>query len=265
MRKIEKSIGLIQLAAQTAVAPAVMLSFGKDSMVLASLIREALPGIGFPMPVIYHRDPWFPAKHDFADRIVRSWSMIVHDFLPWQTGVKTNEKAIELVARYNFGRREIDVPRNVCAPEEYPRRDFICGLNDWVKRPRAMLLNYPWDAIFIGHKSSDVDPFEGPVPLKYDMIKEGGVLVVFPLRDWTDGDVWDYIETNHVPVQATRYRDRAELSDRWYNNDYVHACTACIDPRSTAKEVFCPKLKRNVPNHRDVLQLKGVPAYMRKE
>jgi 3'-phosphoadenosine 5'-phosphosulfate sulfotransferase (PAPS reductase)/FAD synthetase len=268
MTKIEKSIGLIQLLAGKAAAPAVMLSFGKDSMVLAALIREALPGglngqhfprpRGFPLPVIYHRDPWFPAKHEFAERVVRAWAMEVHDYPPAIVGVKTKQDAIELVARYNFGTQGIDIPKNVCAPQEYPRRDYICGLHDWMMRPKGAVLPYPWDAMFIGHKSSDVDPFEGPVPLKYDIIDAAGVLVAYPLRHWTDADVWDYIEANHIPVQETRYQGRREVKDRWYNNDYVHACTGCIDPRNKEKEVYCPKLKCNVPNHgHEVLELKG--------
>ena len=61
----------------------------------------------------------------------------------------------------------LDIPKNVCPPEEYPRRDFICGLNDWVLRPKAVTVT-PWDVVFHGHKSSDVDPFEGSVPLRSD-------------------------------------------------------------------------------------------------
>jgi 3''-phosphoadenosine 5''-phosphosulfate sulfotransferase (PAPS reductase)/FAD synthetase and related enzymes len=275
MTKIEKSIGLIQLLAEKTRAPAVMLSFGKDSMVLADLIRQALPSglngihfprlLGFPLPVIYHRDPWFPVKNEFADRTARAWTMEVHDFPPAITGVKTNDKRLELVSRYHFGNEGIDIPKNVCGPDEYARRDYMCGLNDYLMRPKTALMAYPWDGMFIGHKSSDVDEFEGRVPLKYDLIKAGGILVAFPLRDWSDEDVWDHIEANHIPVQETRYSDRREVPDKWYNNDYLHACTACVDPRNKADEVFCPKLKRNVPNHgHEVLTIAQVPPYIEK-
>jgi hypothetical protein len=277
MSKIQDSIDLIRAKAEKAAKPAALLSFGKDSMAMATLIRVALHGglkgprhfpltHAFPVPVIYYRDPWFPQKHEFAEHVIESWSMEVHDYPPFLAGVKVNNERLELVARYNFGAREIDMPKNVVAPEIYPRRDYICGLSDWLLRPKCVRTTFEWNCVFIGHKSADVDPFEGPVPLKVDSLNIGGVEVVFPLRHWSDEDVWTYIEQMSIPVQRSRYHDRREIEDLWYNNDYVHACTACIDPRETAQEVFCPKLKRNVPNRgAEVLKLQGVPEYIGKE
>lgn len=253
--------------------PAALLSFGKDSMVLAHLIRSAVhrddlnfPSVhDFPIPVIYHRDPWFPHKNMFAEQIARSWSMEVHDFAPLAAGVKVNNNTLELVARYNFGTTAMDIPKNVCSPEEYPRRDYICGLNDWLMRPKTAMMQYPFDCIFHGHKSCDVDQFEGPVPLKVGNVQIGGVSVVFPLKDWSDKDVWDYIDQEHIPVQTARYRRRSEVADKWPNNDYIHACTRCIDPRNDESMVMCPKLNRPTRNRgKEVLQLKFEPDYVER-
>jgi len=101
------------------------------------------------------------------------------------------------------------------------------------------------------------------MPLKYDKFTAANVTIGFPLRHWTDEDIWEYIETNHVPFQGTRYKDRKEVPDTWYNPDWTHACTACIDPREEHEEVFCPKLKRNVPNQgKSVVQLRKIPEYV---
>jgi 3'-phosphoadenosine 5'-phosphosulfate sulfotransferase (PAPS reductase)/FAD synthetase len=272
MNKVEESKRLIREMMATAKQPAVMLSFGKDSMVLADLINLVGRNVhgfptahAFPLPVIYHRDPWFAHKHIFADYVIRSWGMEVHDFPPIVAGVKVNADKLELVVRYNFGDGAIEIPKDVSAPGEHPRRDYICGLNDWITRPKTALAHYPWDAVFMGHKSSDVDSFEGPVPLKDDSALIGGVRLVFPMRHWTDDDLWNYIEANHVPFDETRYRHRAERGDKWYNNDYVHACTACIDPREKAETVFCPKLQRQVKNRgSEVLQLRAEPTYIQR-
>lgn len=243
-----------------------MLSFGKDSMVLAHLIRESVGHIGrFPVPVIYHRDPWFSHKHEFADHIIQSWAMEVHDYPPMHAGIKVKPDMLELVARYSFGTEAMDIPKNVCVPEEYPRREFICGLNDWLLQPKTHQIQVPWDIVFIGHKSCDVDPFEGKVPLNVDVYELGGIYLVFPLRHWTDDDIWNYIEANHIPTQKTRYQDRIEVKDKWYNNDYVHACTRCIDPRETRAEVDCPKFKHPVPNiGKAVLRLEAKPDYIER-
>jgi hypothetical protein len=245
-------------------------SFGKDSMVLLHLIRQVLPARelnchAYPLPVIYHRYPYFPAKHEFADEITRSWTLEVYDFPPLHCGVKCNESRLELVARYQLGKSAIDLPINTEAP--IPRRSYVCGL-EWLKRPKTAGSQFPWETVFIGHKTSDVDPYEGPVPIKYDQTKsmDAGVNLVFPLRHWTDGDVWDYIEEHHVPYDKRRYQDRAELADKWLNPDYVNACTACIDPRSKARTVMCPKLRGLVRNMGPtVLRLEGLPDYVGKE
>jgi hypothetical protein len=238
-QKIRESIELIWRVIEESERPAAMLSFGKDSMVMADLIRGSggqsnFPrSHGFPIDVIYHRDPWFPWKHEFAEGIIRSWSMEVHDFPPMAAGVKVKPDMLELVARYNFGDGFMDIPKNMCAPEEYPRRDYICGLNDWLLRPKALVAEYPWDTVLMGHRDVDVDP---------------------------------YIEEHHIPVQDTRYEGRKEVEDKWYNNDYIHVCARCIDPREMRAEVFCPKLKRDVRNRGDeVLQLHGEASYIKRE
>jgi 3'-phosphoadenosine 5'-phosphosulfate sulfotransferase (PAPS reductase)/FAD synthetase len=269
--KEKQSEEIIRDAVSRGLVTAVMLSFGKDSMVLAELIRRAAPrspmrAHGFPLPVIYHRDPWFPHKHEFAERVIKSWAMEVHDQPPMECGVKVKPDMLELVARYSFGSGVMDVPKNVCAPTEYARRDYICGRLDWIDQPKVALQSRPWQQVLHGHKSSDVDPFEGHVPLNASAAIVGGIRVVFPLRDWTDADIWDFIESERVPYQKTRYQDREELIDKWLNNDYIHACTACIDPREKRQTVYCPKLRIQVPNvGGKVLRFEEKPDYIKKE
>jgi hypothetical protein len=254
---------------------ALLCSFGKDSTALLHLIRELLPRNelachAYPIPVIYHRHPWFPAKHEFADSIIRSWALEMHDYPPLACGVKCKPDRLELVARYPFGCSALDLPLNTEPPLD--RREFVCGV-EWLQQPKTFGLGWPWKTVFIGHKSCDVDPYEGQLPLKHDAANVGGVSLVFPFRHWTDADVWEYIEENHVPYDKRRYLEpgatwtvqRGENPDKWLNPDYLHACTACVDPRETAKEVWCPKLGRMTPNLGDqVVRLEILPEYIKK-
>ena len=244
--------------------PAALISFGKDSIVMADLIRRSTPnGHRFPVEVIYNRDPWFAHKNKFANGIIESWGMVVHDFPPLHAGIKYRDDILELNVAYSFGNDSLEIPKNVLEP--LPHRDYICGLNDWLLRPKTAQVVQPWDLMFHGQKSSDTDPFEGKMELNCDDIDAAGVRVVFPLRHWSDDDIWDYIEEEHVPFQETRYKDRREVEDKWHNNDFVHACVACIDPRKEEKEVWCPKFKRNVPNvGKQVLQIRAEPQYLER-
>jgi hypothetical protein len=236
-------------------------------MVLLHLIKEVLPGDElrahlYPIPVIYLRHPWFAFKHEFADHVIRSWALEVHNYLPAASGIKCNEKHLELVARYPFGGTGMDLPINTEAP--IGRRDFVCGL-EWLKRPKQYGMEWPWATVFIGHKDSDVDPYEGPVPLAHDAADAGGANLVFPLRHWTDEDIWNYTELHHVPYDKRRYAGRMEVPDKWLNPDYIHACTKCIDPREEAAEVLCPKLNKMVKNvSGKVLRLDSLPAYIKR-
>jgi hypothetical protein len=247
---------------------AVMSSFGKDSMVLLHLIRNVVPknplsAHAYPIPVLWHRHPWFPSKNEFAESVIRSWAIEAHDYPPLVCGVKCKEDRIELVAQYPFGGGAMDLPLNTEEPK--PRRDFVCGV-EWLNRPKQLRMSWDWATVFIGHKSSDVDPYEGPVPLKHDAADVGGVNVVFPLRHWTDDDVWQYIEDNHIPYDKRRYAGHLEVPDKMLNPDYIYACTRCIDPRETAETVMCPKLGTEIPviGHK-VLRLESVPIYVVKE
>jgi hypothetical protein len=252
----------------------LLCSFGKDSMVLLDLIRQVLPRRelnchSYPLPVIYHRHPYFPAKQEFAEGVIRSWALEVYDFPPLACGVKakmgdgrSEMGRLELVTRYQVGSGAIDVPMNTEAPIE--RRPFVCGLQ-WLTRPKTLGAQWPWSTVFIGHKNSDVDPYEGPVPLKDDRVHTAGVDAVFPLRHWTDDDVWDYTAQNALPYDARRYFKRAEVWDKWLNPDYVHACTACIDPRVESKTVHCPKgncLVRNLGP--TVMRMEQLPDYIER-
>jgi 3'-phosphoadenosine 5'-phosphosulfate sulfotransferase (PAPS reductase)/FAD synthetase len=70
--KIESAKTILRDANSTGI-PALMCSFGKDSMVLLHLIREAFPRTGgpndraYPMPVICWKQPGFPQKQRFAN------------------------------------------------------------------------------------------------------------------------------------------------------------------------------------------------------
>jgi 3'-phosphoadenosine 5'-phosphosulfate sulfotransferase (PAPS reductase)/FAD synthetase len=256
MTKPEHAKALIS-AADT---PALMCSFGKDSMVLLHLVRET---IGL-VPLIYHRHPWFTFKNEFADHVINSWALEVYDYPPMACGVKVNADRLELVSRYPFGLSGMmDIPLNTEQP--VPRRPFVCGL-EFIRRPKTVVAQFPWKSVLIGHKSSDVDPYEGAVPLKSDTAVVGHTKIAFPLRDWTDTDVWEYIEKHKVPYDKRRYHGRGELADKWCNPDYIHACTNCVDPRETQDTVWCPKFKRQVRNLGDeVLRLEVKPSYIGME
>lgn len=219
--------------------PVFMCSFGKDSMVLLHLLQ------GRQIPVLFHRDPWWPEKYAFADRIIAKYQLEVHDYAPSAMTLWEGKEIMAFTSHYQVGYHPeaiLQVPKNIVEPEVGGR--FLCGLKDVLKRPTGAF-NYPWDCAIVGHKSSDQDQIAGKIPLNCDIKQGAGITpdLAFPLRNWTDKDIWDYIEEQGVEVQDDRYdaQNRKEWPDKRFNSDYAHVCIACCDRRSPALSVVCPK------------------------
>lgn len=224
--------------------PAIMCSFGKDSMVLLHLLRAR----AIRLPVIFHRDPWWPQKYAFADRIINEWELEVHDWAPYRVTLWEGKEIMAFTNHYQIGPLPggiLQLPKNILPPE--PGKRFLCGLRDVLHRPTGTF-NYPWDCVLIGHKSSDEDQIAGRVTLHCDIKQNAGAApdAAFPLRTWTDADIWAYSAANDVPQQPDRYRDGKELKDKRANSDYAHVCIACCDRRSSAASVHCPMLNCEV-------------------
>lgn len=242
--KIDKALVLIQKVMSQYKNPAIMCSFGKDSMVLLDLLVRN----GIRLPVVFHRDPWWPRKYAFADRVIADNHLEVHDYPPFKVTLWEGVEIMAFTNHYQIGPQALlQVPKNILPPEE--GLPYLCGLKQVLGRPTGTYA-YPYDVVFVGHKSSDQDQIAGKVALHVDIKLNGGAApdAAFPLRDWTDEDIWDYTEKYGVPQQPDRYADRKELPDKFPNSDYAHICIACLDRRNQEPSVWCPKLQAQVSN-----------------
>jgi hypothetical protein len=228
--------------------PAVLWSSGKDSMVLLHLIRRVTK----TLPVVFHREPWFPERYAFADSVIREWSLTVFDWPPERASLCHSRGHFSIFEFYQLAPgKHTGLPQDCYEPAD-PTQPMLCGLRDVLGRPKGQF-TAPWDCFFHGHKSSDVDPLLGQIPLTVDLkLNTGAPAAAFVLRDWSDADIWEYIATQNVPYQATRYEQKpdgtwGEHADRQLNPDYLAACTRCMDRRNPAT-VFCPKLQRQINN-----------------
>ena len=92
---------------------------------------------------------------------------------------------------------------------------------------------------------TDVDPIEGRIPLDADYANYVDCAsIAYPLRHFTDQDIWDYTEKFNLPIHHSRYEKIegkwSERKDKRFNPDYFPACTACMVPESGS--VPCPRL-----------------------
>lgn len=234
-------------------------SFGKDSMVLLHLTRA----MGLDFPIMFHHTPFFPKKIAFANGVIEAWNLTVYRQQPTKVGI-VREPQLDFINEYSArDGKTIAMPVGLMPLQE--GLPFLCGLRDLMGTPRSVLV-YPWDTALIGHKSSDHDPLFGDIPLKgYVAQITPSMKAVFPLRDFTDADVWAYTEQFNVPFNDRRYNKAdgyKEFEDITYNNDYYHTCTKCMSP-TEPEQVECPKFGV-VPNVSAVVPVANIHrlAYM---
>jgi hypothetical protein len=245
--KVQETLAGIRAQLKSYKLPVLNCSFGKDSLALLHLLYSN----GHRVPVIYYRDPWFPYKNAFANRVIDMWNIECHDYPPIRVSLKTSPQMVGLVSEYMVGRiTTLAVLKNTLEyrDEENPDK-YLCGAN-FLMRPCGTF-TYQWDLALIAHKDCDEDPIYGPVPLHSDLVMvDDGPDCYFPFKTWTHDDVWDYIEAFGVPYQMNRYdlANRKEWDDKTFNSDWYETCVRCVDKRIHGQTVFCPKMQRELVN-----------------
>jgi sulfate adenylyltransferase subunit 2 len=189
--------------------PALMFSGGKDSAVMAHLARRAFWPAPIPFPAL-HVDTGhnFPEVIEFRDKFLENLGMrlivtslpemIKSGRLTEQSGATTRNRLqgqalVEAVAEHGFdalvggGRRDEDKAR---AKERiFSLRDEFGQWDPRDQRPELWTL----------HNTS---------------LLNGESLRVFPLSNWTEADVWHYIEKYTVELPDLYYTHRRAVFQR---------------------------------------------------
>ena len=240
---ISTSLELIKKSVESSKNPAVLCSFGKDSIVLLHLARQIMSDI----PVIYFREPFFPKKSRFANEMIEKWNLVAYDFPPFNIHTLQKDDSFEVIKLYSVGADDfIFMPFGI---EKYKEGEkFFCSKHDLLERPTGRLNEFKWDTLFIGHKSVDTNPLLGDIPLVKDTAQFEVTKFCYPLRHWTNNDIWQYIRENDVPYNVDRYQeDNSEHPDHVYSEDYCAACFKCLDYNEPAR-VLCPKTNQIIDN-----------------
>ena len=202
LQKLEaESIHIIREVAATCENPVMLYSIGKDSAVMLHLAMKAFYPGKPPFPLLHVDTTWkFREMIEFRDRRARELGLdlIVH----------INEEGVRAgVNPFDSGSRlHTDVMKTQGLKQALDKYQFDAAFGgarrDEEKsraKERVFSLRTPdhrWDP-----KSQRPEPWR----LYNTRKRKGESFRVFPLSNWTEADVWDYIRLESIPVVPLYY------------------------------------------------------------
>jgi len=191
-----EAIHIIREVAATAENPVMMYSVGKDSGVMLHLARKAFYPSPPPFPLLHVDTTWkFQAMYEFRDSIAKDMGMelIVHIN---QEGVAQN------VGPFSHGSKvHIDIMKTQALKQALSEHGFDAafgGARRDEERSRAK------ERVFsFRDRSHGWDP-KNQRPELWNLyngrVHKGESIRVFPLSNWTELDIWQYIHAEDIPM-----------------------------------------------------------------
>ena len=208
LRLVEaESIQIIREVAAEFSRPALLYSIGKDSSVLLRLAQKAFAPAPLPFPLL-HIDTTFKFREmiEFRDRICRELGLklIVH----------THRRAIEEGTNpFRLGTAKccalLKTRALLDALQENRIDAAIGGARREEERSRAKERIYSFRDAFGQWNPRNQRPelwnlFNG-------RIENGESMRVFPLSNWTELDIWQYIDLERIPVVPLYFAKEREV------------------------------------------------------
>ncbi len=220
LRALEaESIAIIREVAAEMQRPCLLFSGGKDSVVLSYLARKAFAPARVPFPVM-HVDTGlnFPEVIAFRDDWIASQQL--------RLVVASVPDAIErgLVRQEpNGSRNRIQTPVLLAAAEEHRFDALFGGARRDEEKARAKERVFSFRDDFGQWDPKDQRPEVWS--LYNGRVHAGESIRVFPLSNWTELDIWTYVQEEDIPLPELYYAAEREVVDRggmlYAVNDFV--------------------------------------------
>jgi sulfate adenylyltransferase subunit 2 len=205
-----ESIHIMREVAAEFERPALLFSGGKDSIVMLALAEKAFKPASIPFPVM-HVDTGhnFPEVLDFRDRRVRELNvrLIVASV---QDSIDQG-RAVEETGRW-VSRNRLQTVTLLDAIEANRYDALFGGARRDEEKARAKERVFSFRDDF-----GQWDP-KNQRPELWNLyntrIKRGEHIRVFPLSNWTELDVWSYIERENLEIPSIYYAHEREVFER---------------------------------------------------
>ena len=202
-----ESIHIIREVASEFENPVMLYSIGKDSSVMVRLAEKAFAPGKAPFPLMHIDSKWkFKEMLQFRDTYAKEhgWKLIVESNMeafragvgPFTHGSKVHTDLMKTQALLH-------------ALDKYKFDAAFGGARRDEEKSRAK------ERIFsFRNEFHQWDP-KNQRPELWDIyntrIRKGESIRVFPLSNWTELDIWQYIRLEKIPIVPEKYRDKIEM------------------------------------------------------
>lgn len=180
---MEAARSKVREALATAQCPAVLSSFGKDSMLLLTLAREVCDPA-----VLWFRDG---TDESFAKSVIRDWHLTAFSWGVADQYLLVFGDKVALIAEYSFGDDRLPV-----------LTDVVEGTVPVPTTPRTPKLYTPFDVILWGAKDVDSHWVKGDGKFKEDGFMLGRARVFAPIRHLNDEQVLTELKRLGTPYRT---------------------------------------------------------------
>ncbi len=228
--KEAESIHILREVAAQFEKPVLLFSGGKDSITLVRLAQKAFYPARIPFPLL-HIDTGhnFPETIAFRDQLVAELGLelIVRNV---QDSIDQG-KVTEERGRYS-SRNTLQTTTLLDAIEEFKFDACIGGARRDEEKARAK------ERVFSVRDDFGQWDEKNQRPELFDMlngrIHQGQNVRVFPISNWTELDVWEYIKNENIKIPSIYFAHKREVFFRdgmvWTANEHVY--------RDNSEEVF---------------------------
>ena len=205
-----ESIYIIREVAAEFDNPVMLYSIGKDSAVMMQLALKAFAPGKPPFPLMHVDTTWkFKEMIKFRDERIKElgWDLIVH----------TNQQGVEMgVNPFTYGSaKHTDIMKTQALKQALDKYQFDAafgGARRDEEKSRAKERVYSFR-----DKNHRWDP-KNQRPELWNIynsqVDKGESIRVFPLSNWTELDIWQYIHLENIPIVPLYFADKRPVVER---------------------------------------------------
>jgi hypothetical protein len=245
--KEEKAMKIIAESLRISKNPVVCCSFGKDSLTILDMVHRFDPTI----PIVYLMDGKPMNKNLHAFKTAAELGVKLYTYPPTFAEYYQDGDYFEVMHSFYVNGIDWYVLYNGCRQYLFGE-DYACAVVDLLRLPTVDKYDFQWDCIFHGQKQIEsIHILNGQYRIKAPIIPYGNGIMSMPVYDWSEDDIWEYVNRNGLKVQRERYadnptgeytQDKRDLN----SSDVLPTCFSCLDYRNDGHEVVCPKLGKAI-------------------